>query len=127
MNFNDLWARGPRPRREGYLLIDHRASPGIPAETARKVGLDPELVAEGRMLESGTLTCSHCKCVVVPNPFRRRERAQCAKCDYHYICDICAFKASLPDYIHTPFERFMEPDYSDRAVYQAGNNPLLTK
>lgn len=55
---------------EGYLLIDHRAT-GI-----------------GGMVESATLTCSHCQRQVVLNPARTRERHYCPKCD-HYVCDGC--------------------------------------
>lgn len=54
-------------RPEGYLLIDNRCS------------------GEG-MLESATVTCSHCQRIVVLNPDRSRQRGYCRKCD-HYICD----------------------------------------
>ena len=59
---------------EGYLVIDHRACPGL---------------APGpRLFESATITCSHCHRVVVLNPDRSRERGYCPKCD-HYVCDEC--------------------------------------
>lgn len=61
---------------EGYLLIDHSASPGT-------VG-----VPEGSVFEGATLTCSHCERQVVVHPLRTRERAWCPKCD-HYVCDEC--------------------------------------
>ncbi len=93
--------------KEGYLFIDHSASPGIPEHTARMIGLDPALVAEGKRAEFGTNTCSHCKTVVIKNPLRVRERASCFKCN-HFICDICAFKASLPDFDHLPFDKVMD-------------------
>ena len=67
-------------RHEGYLLIDHRVSPGVPA------GPDPALVGAGRLFESATITCSHCQAVVILNPDRSRPRHYCAKCD-HYVCD----------------------------------------
>jgi hypothetical protein len=70
--------------REGYLLIDHSASPGLPAAIA-----NPRLFGEGRRFEAPTLTCSHCKTVVIVNPERTRERGYCRKCD-HYVCDACA-------------------------------------
>lgn len=53
--------------KEGYLLIDNRAN-------------------HGGVVESATVTCSHCQQVVVLNPLRTRERGYCAKCD-HYVCD----------------------------------------
>jgi hypothetical protein len=88
----------------GYLMIDHRASPGLPEDIALQNGLDPKQVGEGKIFEAATLTCSHCKCTVVKNPLRVRERAKCSKCGWHYICDICAVAMLHPDYVHTPFE-----------------------
>ena len=55
-------------KTEGYLLIDHRASPGLPADFYQKVGLDAPAVTEGKMLESATLTCVHCNAIVIMNP-----------------------------------------------------------
>jgi len=82
--------------REGYLLVDHRASPGFTAEEARACGIDadPRLVGEGQMFEAPTKTCSHCLNAVVINPDRKRERARCYQC-WHYICDICAVTYKL--------------------------------
>jgi hypothetical protein len=75
-----------KARHEGYLLIDHRASPGIDHATARMFGAP--CVGEGQMLEAPTFTCSHCNGVVIVNPDRRRERAYCRRCD-HLVCDGC--------------------------------------
>lgn len=58
----------------GYLLIDHRASPGT---------LD---VPEGKYTEFNTFTCCHCNGVVVMNPSRVRARNTCWKCS-HLTCD----------------------------------------
>ncbi len=99
--------RNSQLSREGYLMIDHRGSPGLPEDLARGSGLDPAFCQEGKLFETASLTCSHCKTVVVKNPLRTRERHYCPKCD-HYICDICAFKASQPDYSHFPFEKFAD-------------------
>lgn len=60
---------------EGYLLIDHRNSPGVSGDHPT-----------GSIFESATITCSHCGSVVVLNPNRTRPRHWCGKCD-HYICD----------------------------------------
>ena len=95
-------------KREGYISVDHRASPGLTEAQARWAGYDPRLAGEGKHFETGSLGCSHCKAVVVKNPLRSRERASCAKCGFHYICDLCAFKASLPDYSHLPFEKMKD-------------------
>ena len=54
---------------EGYLLVDNRC-------------------AGGALNEFPTLTCSHCKAVMLVNPLRTRDRAFCRKCN-HYVCDKC--------------------------------------
>ena len=105
-------------RDGGYLLIDHQASPGIPEHLAIAAGMDPKLVAEGKRLEAATLTCSHCKCSVMKNPLRQRERENCPKCNFHYICDLCAARMREPDYVHTPHER-----YQDIVLNQALGSP----
>jgi len=101
-------------KQMGYLMVDHRASPGLPKEVARKVGYDPDLCGEGKVFEADTLSCSHCRGSVVKNPFRTRERPHCTKCD-HYICDGCAYLASQPDYVHTPMSKVID-DLKNQAV-----------
>ena len=91
----------------GEIMVDHRASPGIPSDIARQIGYDPGLVGEGKLMEQATLTCSHCKCSVVKNPLRVRPRERCEKCD-HYVCDLCYSYMQHPDYIHTPYEKLQE-------------------
>jgi hypothetical protein len=94
--------------RTGYLLVDHSNSPGLPADVARKYGYNPELCKEGKTFEADTLTCAHCKVTVVKSHTRdpiKMPRATCAKCDHRYICDVCAFQASQPDYVHLPYEK----------------------
>lgn len=72
--------------QEGYFLMDHRESPGVPDALVVKEGLLP---GAGRgVYESPTFTCSHCQFVVVMNPDRSRDRGYCRKCD-HLICDRC--------------------------------------
>lgn len=88
-------------------MIDHRSSPGISEDIARLSGFDPSQCGEGKLFEAATLTCSHCRAAVVKNPLRTRERPFCMEC-HHYICDLCAFQASKPEYVHTPFEKRVE-------------------
>lgn len=71
---------------EGYLLIDHRNSPGVPDDIAVATGLP--IGAGQLMFEAPTYTCKHCQRIVVMNPDRKRERAYCRGCD-HLICDPC--------------------------------------
>jgi hypothetical protein len=73
---------------EGYLLIDHRNSPGVPDEIMVAQGFSPGAGRQDSVFESATFTCSHCEVVVVMNPNRQRERGYCRKCD-HYVCDTC--------------------------------------
>lgn len=77
--------------QEGYLLINHRESPGLTEsfldDVAGRSSAPPLPPGSGRgTFEAPTITCSHCQKVVVLNPLRNRDRAYCAKCD-HYICD----------------------------------------
>lgn len=95
-------------KQTGYLFVDHRASPGLPENVARWAGYDPRLCREGKMFEADTMTCAHCKGVVVKNPLRTRDRHYCTKCSGHYICDGCAYMASQSDYVHTPFGKVVE-------------------
>lgn len=107
-------------RHEGYLLVDHRASPGLPPDIARQSGYDPRHCGEGRVFEAATLTCSHCKCTVVKNPLRTRERAYCFKCN-HYLCDGCAVAARHPDYVHLPYAKRVDLTVTENQ----GCNPQL--
>lgn len=114
--------------REGYLMIDHRASPGIPEDIARQVGMDPKYAGEGKLLEAATLTCNHCKCVLMKNPLRVRERAACVKCGGHYICDICHAESTQPLYSHLPFEKFLDVsmNYAERGIVLGTPQELLS-
>jgi hypothetical protein len=58
--------------KEGYLLIDNRASEG-----------------SSGIFESATYTCNHCHAIVVKNQNRTRERGYCRGCN-SVICDACA-------------------------------------
>jgi hypothetical protein len=94
-------------RREGYLMVDHRFSPGLPEDVARQSGYDPKFCGEGKLFEVATLTCSHCKISYVKNPFRTRDRSYCQKCD-HYICDFCDALRHQPEYVHFQYEKFVD-------------------
>src|SRR5215469_13220023 len=94
------------PRQMGELIVDHRASPGLPEDFARLVGYDPAQVGEGKIYEVKTLCCSHCGGCAIPNHFRTRERARCLECNNiegHYICDACDYLRNQPGYVHRPF------------------------
>jgi hypothetical protein len=96
-------------RHFGWLMIDHSASPGIPADVARKIGLNPKEVGEGKKMECATLSCSHCGGHVILNPKRIRGRGYCKSCD-HYICDCCDYLRSQPGYVHHTRADPVRPD-----------------
>lgn len=67
---------------EGELTLDHRNSPGVPAEILRQAGLPLEA---GRGLYTcPTYTCGHCQrgVPVVVKAFGVRER--------RFVCGVCA-------------------------------------
>jgi hypothetical protein len=103
-------------KKEGYLMIDHRASPGIPEDIARLSGYDPALCGEGKLFETATLSCAHCRGVVIKNLLRTREREFCMKCGGRYICDVCAFNAAQPGYVHAPFDKVLDQVLTDAAL-----------
>jgi hypothetical protein len=94
-------------RKPGYLLVDHRASPGLPEDVAVRAGYDPFCCREGHTFEADTQTCSHCKAVVVMNQERIRTRGHCVYCN-HYVCDICTMRMQQPGYVHVPFEKLVD-------------------
>lgn len=106
-------------------MIDHRASPGLPAELSIRMGLDPRFTGEGKLLELATLTCAHCRSPKIKNPLRTRERGRCVKCDA-YVCDRCAGIMAQPDYNHMPFEKIVDVTVDFAAKQQSmGSPPVL--
>lgn len=105
--------------KEGYLLIDHRDSPGLSDEVVHHADLPP---GSGRgVFEAPTYTCSHCCRVVVLNPNRRRDREYCSKCD-RYICDQCGIAMSQSG-VCRPFSQICDE------VREAGSRnagPIIT-
>ncbi len=114
-------------RDGGYLMIDHRFSPGIPEDIAQKIRMPAPLVGEGKLLEAASLTCAHCKTAVMKNPLRVRERENCPKCGFHYICDFCAAEARLPGYSHLPYDAKVEVQVARiaKGLVQQGSPPKL--
>ena len=102
--------------KEGYLIINHQASPGLTRNQAISMGLDPLQVGEGKIMEAGTATCCHCNAVVILNPLRVRERGHCRKCDA-YICDNPACHVEC-----NPFNALL--DKIEVAAYREQQNSL---
>lgn len=74
--------------QEGWLMVDHRNSPGITEADLLTVPEHRrgEFQVTQQLFESPTLRCSHCGTMVILNPQRTRARGYCSPCD-HYICD----------------------------------------
>lgn len=75
---------------EGELLIDHRNSPGVPAELLHAAGLPTE--AGKGVYEAPIYTCGHCQAgvfVVVAAFGAREKRYVCRGCS-HVLCARCA-------------------------------------
>jgi hypothetical protein len=95
---------------EGYLMVDHRGSPGLSNDPLR---------GEGKLFETSTMHCVHCGTVVITNPFRTRERSYCPKCD-SYICDNCALATRLPDYQHKTYKQHLDETLTKGLIQNYG-------
>lgn len=93
---------------EGYLMIDHRMSPGISQEDVAHVP-DAIAVGKGQLFESATNECSHCQRGIILNPLRTRERGYCHKCD-KYICTACSLLLHLSG-ICRPYQQLVDEIY----------------
>lgn len=91
---------------EGYLMIDHSASPGVTDEDMRRANPELPAGAGSGMFETPMVCCSHCQKMLVVNPMRTRDRAYCRSCDA-YICDECGIVATLHGECR-PFRRVMD-------------------
>lgn len=96
-------------KSEGYITVDHRNSPGLTEEQARKMGYENDLhmLREGKVFEAATLACVHCPSVFIKNPERMRSRGFCPKCN-GYICDACEIATKDPNYIHYSKQEFLD-------------------
>jgi hypothetical protein len=111
---------------EGYLMVDHRGSPGVPEASARRAGWEPVLVKKNSFSELKTLGCAHCNAVVIVNPLRTRERGHCYKCS-RYICDYCTAAMRASDYQHRSFDELRDMVGSGKYTLTGPyRNPVLT-
>lgn len=111
---------------EGYVMIDHRHSEGIPDAMARKIGLTEKEVGAGKLFEAAYLKCSHCLTPYLKNPLRTRERGFCWKCS-HYVCDICAEQMTKPEYVHITRDEIIDRVTSGRFTMSGPSHaPIFT-
>jgi predicted RNA-binding Zn-ribbon protein involved in translation (DUF1610 family) len=103
-----------RRSHEGYLMVDHRASPGLPGKP--------------KFEEKTTYGCPHCGNHVIINRLRTRERAYCARCD-DTICDLCAEARLNPDYVHRSIKELADMIQSGKWELIGGTStkPTLIK
>lgn len=117
----------PSTRHDGLLTLDHRASPGLSADTAVRLGVNPKALGEGGFFETATITCCHCAAVVVKNLGRTRPRASCMRCGDRYLCDLCAIAAQAATYVHRSFAELADLVQSGRfTVSGPSSAPVLT-
>jgi hypothetical protein len=114
---------------DGYIMIDHRASPGMPEDVLRQAGIDMPAVGEGQVMECAIMVCRHCQQPYIRNPARARERASCMKCGGKYICDLCEFESRQPGYVHRPFLKVVDDAREQASRQESGNLflPLMAK
>ncbi len=107
--------------QEGYLLIDHTASPGTGSLAANRfvARKDVPIVPEGTKLEASIITCAHCQRGVILNPQRSHAREWCWGCN-HYLCDNCALVRkidgqcrSMRDLLNKLQERFFQKELAN--------------
>jgi len=79
----------------GYLMIDHRNSPGVTKEEIAKSGTPCAAVPGGVLFEADTYQCPHCQRIIIKNPLRTRPRKVCNKC-MNVVCDQCAPNECVP-------------------------------
>lgn len=74
--------------QEGYLLVDHRMSPGITDADLQTIPASHRAMFQSTrgLFEAPTMRCGHCGTMVVLSPTRQKARNYCQPCD-HYICD----------------------------------------
>lgn len=79
---------------EGYVLIDHRNSPGVSKEFIIANNLNAPAVGAGQVFESAVVVCHSCGSDIILNPNRSRAREWCMEHDA-YMCDRCALMRRL--------------------------------
>lgn len=107
-------------RSEGWLMIDHSNSPGIPEDLARQWAAQGTVVRPGTgKLEAASYTCPHCNSIVVKNPRRTRPREICRKC-MAVVCDraSCVLECQ-------PFEVLIERVSSGKVLHVDPSTNLL--
>lgn len=76
----------------GYLIIDHKDSPGIkPEDIPERLRSSTQPVGAGQVYETDVQHCTHCQRAIVLYIVNKKNdiRDYCSYC-HHYICRSCA-------------------------------------
>jgi hypothetical protein len=109
--------------KEGWLMLDHRFSPGLPEGLVHASYPDLPVNAGKGLFEAPTKSCYHCQAMVVLNPKRQRERAKCPSCR-QYICDNCG-AAMLHGAACRPFEQWADETLEANVLAEQNGTILL--
>lgn len=86
-------------------MVDHRHAGGTMSDAHMRVAGLP--AGSGRGLhECPTITCNHCRAIVMVNDLRERGRHWCRHCD-RYVCDECAARLFVSG-VCTPYAKVRE-------------------
>lgn len=107
---------------EGYLMIDHRESPGITPEQAAAAGHGTIPVCSGTLFQAATINCHCCTRLVVVNPDRTRARGYCPTHDA-YSCDLCEAERVRTG-VCVPFKKVID-DFMDAVGKGQSTQPVV--
>ena len=110
---------------EGYFLMDHQQSPGVPDDVLVATGMPPG-VGRSRF-ECATFTCSHCERVVAIVNRRRADEVcgYCTGCN-HRLCTECTTKRAR-DGKCLPLKVLAEQLLNEAAKKPATSEALIPK
>lgn len=89
--------------KAGWLMLDHRESPGLSEAEIRRKGMGLKEGAGRGLHETNVLHCAHCTKGMVVHPLFMIDLPFCALCDAH-ICDQCK-TAQVVSGRHLPFSK----------------------
>lgn len=107
---------------EGYFLLDHRDSPGIPESLAVQSGLPPN--AGRGLFEAPTYTCSHCQKVCIVKLPRETEVPFCPKCSHH-VCGTCGKRREADGGACKPFKQIVDEILAQASKQAEAGSPLI--
>jgi hypothetical protein len=96
-----------RRELEGYVMVDHRESPGFTPQEAAQAGFRNLPVGKGTKFQGITYRCSHCEAqIVLEIKNRDKSPGHCSKCDRN-LCKRCALVWKLTG-VCRPFNQIID-------------------